>query len=83
MSNEIILSPEDDRVINLIVKTNHNQVYRINMEFLAHHFGIGFDEVQIGVTKEILKEEYRSGRPIATPNRILHEEEVVAQKKKA
>jgi len=81
MHKDITLSEKDDRVVSLTVKTNHNQIYNIDLEFCSHEFGLGCDDVQVNVTKKMISEEGKSCQAILTPNRILHREKVIDEKR--
>jgi hypothetical protein len=64
-----------DRLVSLNVTDKHGERYNVSIEFLNHHFQE--DEVNVSVVKLSNK----SDRVVFLPNRILHNEKVVAQKK--
>lgn len=79
--NEIVLGPDDDRVISLQVTDQYGEVYSVMMEFLNHGFQI--DEVQISCHKIAKRDLGKDSMEVKTANRILYREETVVQRKNA
>jgi len=71
MRHKIELMPDDDRVVTLEVKTNCGTYY-VQMEFVAHHFGLPNDDVQVSVRKPTMPPPEDGGPQygVAGPNAL-------------
>jgi hypothetical protein len=81
---DILLGPDEDRVVQLTVTDKHGEIYQVSLEFLNHEFDL--DEVNVGVHKlpegwkELIKKE--GSCPALMPNRIIHDETTIDKRKK-
>jgi hypothetical protein len=82
---KINLTEHGDRVVSLAVTDKHGEVYKVNLEFVAHDFDT--DDVQVSVKKMPMDWEQRMEKdhscPVYSANQILYNERPVMTKKQS